>query len=111
MSSNLMDTEIGGEQTQYEAEYSDVKPHAKEAGQLGGMSPNVSQRHFSQLCKTVSNAVHRPGPRHLRDTAQEGHQRAQHARHHGRRQDTIWAEHPGGRYGRKDDFVDGASQQ
>lgn len=40
MSSNLMDTEIGGEQTQYEAEYSDVKPHAKEAGQLGGAHPN-----------------------------------------------------------------------
>jgi hypothetical protein len=40
MSSNLMDTEVGGEQTQYEAEYSDVKPHAKEAGQLGGMYSN-----------------------------------------------------------------------
>lgn len=36
MSSNLMDTEIGGEQTQYEAEYSDMVPHKQEAGQLGG---------------------------------------------------------------------------
>ncbi|KAF1925462.1 uncharacterized protein M421DRAFT_242784 [Didymella exigua CBS 183.55] len=35
MSSGLMDTEKGGEQTQYEAEYSDMLPHKQEAGQLG----------------------------------------------------------------------------
>lgn len=36
MSSGLMETEKGGEQTQYEAEYSDMVPHKQEAGQLGG---------------------------------------------------------------------------
>ncbi|KZM21312.1 uncharacterized protein EKO05_0006308 [Ascochyta rabiei] len=36
MSSGLMDTEKGGEQTQYEAENSDMLPHKQEAGQLGG---------------------------------------------------------------------------
>ncbi|KAH6619035.1 hypothetical protein C7974DRAFT_379148 [Boeremia exigua] len=35
MTSNLMATEKGGEQTQYEAEASDMVPHKKEAGQLG----------------------------------------------------------------------------
>ncbi|KAK4635931.1 hypothetical protein CLAFUW4_02068 [Fulvia fulva] len=35
MSSNLMDTEKGGEQTQYEGEYTDVQPHKKSGGQLG----------------------------------------------------------------------------
>jgi hypothetical protein len=105
MSSNLMDTEIGGEQTPYEAEYSDVKPHAKEAGQLGGMRPDVPAIRF-ELCEPVSNPVHRPGPRHLRNTAQEGNERAQHARHYNRGQDTVWPEHPGGRHGRKDNFFD-----
>lgn len=38
MSSNLMDTEKGGEQTQYEGEHTDMLPHKQEAGQLGGMS-------------------------------------------------------------------------
>ena len=36
MSPSLMDTEKGGEQTQYEAEYTDMLPHKQEAGQLGG---------------------------------------------------------------------------
>jgi len=35
MTSNLMDTEKGGEQTQYEGEHSDMMPHKQEAGQLG----------------------------------------------------------------------------
>jgi hypothetical protein len=39
MSSGLMDTEKGGEQTQYEAEHTDVYPHKQEAGQLGGTAP------------------------------------------------------------------------
>lgn len=36
MSSSLIDTVPGGEDTPYEQENSDVKPHAKVAGQLGG---------------------------------------------------------------------------
>jgi hypothetical protein len=55
MSSNLMDTEIGGEQTQYEAEYTDVQPRAKEAGQLGGMRSPMPQRHALSHSKTVPN--------------------------------------------------------
>ena len=39
MTSNLMDTEKGGEQTQYEGEHSDMMPHKQEAGQLGGTYP------------------------------------------------------------------------
>lgn len=39
MSSGLMETEKGGEQTQYEAEHSDMLPHKQEAGQLGGTNP------------------------------------------------------------------------
>ncbi|PVH99252.1 hypothetical protein DM02DRAFT_643131 [Periconia macrospinosa] len=35
MSSNLVDTIPGGEDTPYEQDNSDVKPHAKQAGQLG----------------------------------------------------------------------------
>ncbi|KAG9205234.1 hypothetical protein G6514_008811 [Epicoccum nigrum] len=35
MTSNLMDTEKGGEQTQYEGEHTDMMPHKQEAGQLG----------------------------------------------------------------------------
>lgn len=38
MSSGLMDTEKGGEQTQYEGEHTDMLPHKQEAGQLGGNS-------------------------------------------------------------------------
>ncbi|KAJ4297581.1 hypothetical protein N0V90_005474 [Kalmusia sp. IMI 367209] len=38
MSKNLMDTEIGGENTQYEGSHTFVEPHDKQAGQLGGMS-------------------------------------------------------------------------
>ncbi|KAH7116831.1 hypothetical protein B0J11DRAFT_583543 [Dendryphion nanum] len=38
MSSSLMDTEPGGEQTQYEAEASDTIPHKKEPGQFGNAS-------------------------------------------------------------------------
>lgn len=38
-----MDTEKGGEQTQYEGEYTDMLPHKQEAGQLGGITliPNT----------------------------------------------------------------------
>jgi hypothetical protein len=36
MSDQLMDTEPGGEQTQYEGVHTFVEPHAKQAGQLGG---------------------------------------------------------------------------
>ncbi|KAF2131047.1 hypothetical protein P153DRAFT_287449 [Dothidotthia symphoricarpi CBS 119687] len=39
MSSNLMDTSPGGEQTQYESVHTFVDPHAKQAGQLGGTQP------------------------------------------------------------------------
>lgn len=47
MTSNLMDTEKGGEQTQYEGEHSDMMPHKQEAGQLGGMfSSNPSPRYI-----------------------------------------------------------------
>ncbi|CAI6264936.1 unnamed protein product [Periconia digitata] len=35
MSSNLVDTVPGGEDTPYEQDNSDVKAHAKQAGQLG----------------------------------------------------------------------------
>ncbi|KAM3415863.1 hypothetical protein BST61_g9366 [Cercospora zeina] len=34
MSSNLMDTEKGGEQTQYEGEYTDAVPKSKSTGQF-----------------------------------------------------------------------------
>lgn len=37
MSDKLMDTEPGGEQTQYEGAHTFVQPHAKQAGRLGGM--------------------------------------------------------------------------
>ena len=48
MTSNLMDTEKGGEQTQYEGEHSDMMPHKQEAGQLGGMfSSNPSPQIYS----------------------------------------------------------------
>jgi hypothetical protein len=36
MSDKLMDTEPGGEQTQYEGVHTFVEPHNKQAGQLGG---------------------------------------------------------------------------
>ncbi|KAJ4368915.1 hypothetical protein N0V83_005997 [Neocucurbitaria cava] len=42
MSKNLMDTEIGGEQTQYEGAHTFVEPHNKQAGQLGGTQPPSS---------------------------------------------------------------------
>lgn len=38
MSDQLMDTEPGGEQTQYESIQTVTKPSSKEEGQLGGMS-------------------------------------------------------------------------
>ena len=49
-------------------------------------------------CRSLSH----PGRKHLaahldRDSQEK---RAQHTRHHARRQDPVWAEHPGGRYGR-----------
>lgn len=36
MSSNMMDTEKGGESTQYESIHTVTKPHSKQSGQLGG---------------------------------------------------------------------------
>lgn len=36
MGDKLMDTERGGEQTQYEGAATFIKPHAKQSGQLGG---------------------------------------------------------------------------
>ena len=43
MSDKLMDTEPGGErQNQYEGVHTFVEPHAKEAGQLGGMTSSLS---------------------------------------------------------------------
>jgi hypothetical protein len=38
MSDKLMDTEPGGEQTQYEGIHTFVDPPAKQTGQLGGTS-------------------------------------------------------------------------
>jgi hypothetical protein len=38
MSDKLMDTEPGGEQTQYEGVHTFIEPHAKQGGQLAGMS-------------------------------------------------------------------------
>ncbi|KAF1360073.1 hypothetical protein EJ07DRAFT_165706 [Lizonia empirigonia] len=44
MSSGLMDTEKGGEQTQYEGEHTDMLPHKQEAGQLGATTvPSTEQ--------------------------------------------------------------------
>ncbi|KAI8934592.1 hypothetical protein NX059_008288 [Plenodomus lindquistii] len=42
MSSKLMDTEPGGEQTQYEGVHTFVEPHAKQAGQLGDPSEGTT---------------------------------------------------------------------
>lgn len=46
MSGKLMDTEPGGEQTQYEGTHTFVEPHAKQTGQLGGMLPLPSQNTY-----------------------------------------------------------------
>ncbi|KAI5371031.1 hypothetical protein Slin15195_G019030 [Septoria linicola] len=43
MSSNLMDTEKGGEQTQYEGEHTDVLPTAKSTGQFGSSSQTTTE--------------------------------------------------------------------
>ncbi|CAK1354191.1 unnamed protein product [Cercospora beticola] len=43
MSSNLMDTEKGGEQTQYEGEYTDAVPKSKSTGQFGSTSENTTE--------------------------------------------------------------------
>jgi len=53
-----MDTEPGGEQTQYEGVHTFVKPHAKEAGQLGGMVSTLSlciTRALSLVTRTASS--------------------------------------------------------
>lgn len=53
MSDKLMDTEPGGEQTQYEGIHTFVEPHNKQAGQLGGMGsllPVFSFATFSLAC-------------------------------------------------------------
>ncbi|KAH7399043.1 hypothetical protein DE146DRAFT_745637 [Phaeosphaeria sp. MPI-PUGE-AT-0046c] len=42
MSDKLMDTEPGGEQTQYEGVHTFVEPHAKQAGQLGDPATGTS---------------------------------------------------------------------
>ncbi|KAE9982829.1 hypothetical protein EG328_010568 [Venturia inaequalis] len=42
MSSKLMDTEVGGEQTQYESIQTVTKPQPKERGQLGATSEITS---------------------------------------------------------------------
>lgn len=39
MSDKLMDTEVGGEQTQYEGIHTYVEPHDKKYGQLSSMLP------------------------------------------------------------------------
>ncbi|KAH9875267.1 hypothetical protein J1614_004758 [Plenodomus biglobosus] len=43
MSSNLMNTEPGGEQTQYEGVHTFVDPHAKQAGQLGNPNEGTTE--------------------------------------------------------------------
>jgi hypothetical protein len=53
MSDKLMDTEPGGEQTQYEGIHTFVEPHNKQAGQFGGTkclalsSPSRPPSYFS----------------------------------------------------------------
>ncbi|KAK5086962.1 hypothetical protein LTR05_004133 [Lithohypha guttulata] len=42
MSSNMMDTEKGGESTQYESIHTVTKPHSKQSGQLGGDVPGTT---------------------------------------------------------------------
>ncbi|KAH7090253.1 hypothetical protein FB567DRAFT_519425 [Paraphoma chrysanthemicola] len=42
MSNNLMDTEPGGEQTQYEGAHNLSEPHNKQAGQLGDPATGTS---------------------------------------------------------------------
>ncbi|KAH8730444.1 hypothetical protein GQ44DRAFT_700313 [Phaeosphaeriaceae sp. PMI808] len=44
MSDKLMDTEPGGEQSQYEGAHIFVKPHNKQGGQLGDPSTSASTR-------------------------------------------------------------------
>lgn len=56
MSDNLMDTEKGGEQTQYEGVHTFVEPHAKQAGQLGG------KLHLTLLPRYQTNLI---GPNFL----------------------------------------------
>jgi hypothetical protein len=41
MSDKLMDTEPGGEQTQYEGVHTFVEPHSKQAGQMGGKNSPI----------------------------------------------------------------------
>ncbi|KAK5146006.1 hypothetical protein LTR16_007691, partial [Cryomyces antarcticus] len=42
MSSGLMDTEAGGEGTQYESIKTVTEPHKKSSGQLGGAEPHTA---------------------------------------------------------------------
>ncbi|TKA81102.1 hypothetical protein B0A49_00397 [Cryomyces minteri] len=42
MSSGLMDTEAGGEGTQYESIQTVTEPHKKSSGQLGGAEPHTA---------------------------------------------------------------------
>ncbi|KAF1963212.1 hypothetical protein CC80DRAFT_542355 [Byssothecium circinans] len=57
MTSNLMSTEPGGEQTQYERDDSDVQPHAKQAGQLGDPTAGTTTNSH----KSASNAPNTQG--------------------------------------------------
>ncbi|PSN69137.1 hypothetical protein BS50DRAFT_572303 [Corynespora cassiicola Philippines] len=57
MSKNLMDTEPGGEQTQYEGIHTFVKPHSKQAGQLGDPATGTT----TELNKAASNAPNTQG--------------------------------------------------
>ncbi|KAJ8106031.1 hypothetical protein OPT61_g9814 [Boeremia exigua] len=61
MSSGLMDTEKGGEQTQYEAEHTDMLPHKQEAGQLGASAvqgPSTIQPTSTEDRKTNEPNTH-----------------------------------------------------
>ncbi|KAF2190670.1 hypothetical protein K469DRAFT_390431 [Zopfia rhizophila CBS 207.26] len=63
MSKNLVDTEVGGEQTQYEGAHTFTEPHAKEAGQLGEtkLNEDPASGTSSSLHKPASNAPNAQG--------------------------------------------------
>jgi hypothetical protein len=63
MSDKLMDTEPGGErQNQYEGVHTFVEPHAKQAGQLGGM---LFPFRFTFIVQLLTISSCRPLRRHL----------------------------------------------
>ncbi|KAF2689114.1 hypothetical protein K458DRAFT_383777 [Lentithecium fluviatile CBS 122367] len=57
MSGQLMDTEKGGEQTQYEGAHNLANPHDKQAGQLGDLSTDT----ITNPHKPASNAPNTQG--------------------------------------------------